>query len=64
MWVYLYKQWYGLHACNLSSVYGVSRQNVKCPCAALYYFLHTNSILMTEKRQEDWGIIWIEFVEP
>lgn len=48
MWVYLHKQWYGLHAGDLSSVYGVSGQNVKRSCAALYYFLHTNTILVTE----------------
>lgn len=48
MWVYLYEQWYGLHAGDLSSVYGVSGHDVKCSRAALYDFLHANPILITE----------------
>lgn len=47
--MYLYKQWYGLHAGNLSSVYRVSGQNMKRSCAALYYFLHANAILKPGK---------------
>lgn len=45
---YLHKQRYGLHAGNLSSVYRISSQNVKSSCATFDYFLHTNTILVTD----------------
>lgn len=44
--MYLYKEWYGLHAGDLSPVYGVSSHDVKCSCAALYNFLHANTVLI------------------
>lgn len=47
---YLYEEWYGLHAGDLASVYRISGHNVKCSCAALYDFLHTNAILKDRQK--------------
>lgn len=44
--VYLYKERYGLHAGDLSSVYRISGHDVKRSCAALYNFLHAYTILI------------------
>lgn len=45
MQIYLYEEWYGLHAGNLASVDRVSGHNVKRAGATLYDFLHANAIL-------------------
>lgn len=48
--MYLNKEWYGLHAGDLASVYRVSGHNVKRSCATLYDFLHANAILKNEQK--------------
>lgn len=48
--MYLNKEWYGLHASDLASVYRVSGHNVKRSCATLYDFLHANAILKNEQK--------------
>lgn len=50
MQIYLYEEWYGLHAGNIASVDRISGHNVKCSGATLYDFLHANAILKEGRK--------------